>query len=79
MSPGTNLDRNGGRNFAISVPHLVNNATYQESYSVFSVYAKQAAAFGAIVNYGSQPITPHAVQASSDTPLNLTRRNQDCE
>ena len=31
------------------------------------------------MNYGSQPITPTAVQASLETPLNLTLVNQDCE
>ena len=61
------------------MPHTINNATYQESHTAFSSYAKEAAAFGAVMNYGSQPITPTAVQASSDTPLNLTDVNQDCE
>ena len=61
------------------MPHTVNNATYQESYAAFAAYAKQAADLGAVMNYGSQPIIPNAVQASSDTPLGLRLLNQDCK
>lgn len=61
------------------MPHRINNATYQESYAAFAAYAKRAADLGAVMNYGAQPITPNAVQASSDTPLGLTPVNQDCE
>ena len=67
------------RNYVVSMPHIVDNETYQESYAAFSAYAEQAAAFGAVMNYGSQPVIPSAVQASSNTPLNLTHVNQDCE
>ena len=63
----------------VSIPHKVDNATYQESYAAFAASAKEAAAFGAAMNYGSQPIIPHSVRASMDTPLNLTYDNQDCE
>lgn len=61
------------------MPHVVDNATYQESYAAFSIYAKQAATVGAIMNYGSQPVTPNAVQASENTPLNLQLVDQDCK
>lgn len=61
------------------MPHIVDNGTYQESYAAFSAYAEQAAAFGGVMNYGSQPVTPSAIQASSNTPLNLAFVNQDCK
>lgn len=74
----TNVNVPYRRDYVLSMPHKIDNATYQESYAAFSIYAKQAAAFGATMNYGSQPIIPNAVQASSDTPLGLTYINQDC-
>ena len=61
------------------MPHIINNVTYQESFAAFAASAKQAAKLGAAMNYGSQPITTSAVQASSDTPLGLTLVNQDCK
>ena len=61
------------------MPHSIDNSTYQESYAAFSSTAAQAATFGAVVNYGSQPFGLDAVQASLDTPLGLTNVNQDCK
>ncbi|KAL8823524.1 MAG: hypothetical protein Q9191_005777 [Dirinaria sp. TL-2023a] len=65
------------RDYVVSMPHKVNNATYQESYAAYTASAKEAAGFGAVMNYGSQPIIPHSARASVDTPLNLTEDNQD--
>ncbi|KAL1979197.1 hypothetical protein VTN96DRAFT_6519 [Rasamsonia emersonii] len=65
------------RDYVVSLPHRVDNATYQESYAAFTTYAEQAFAAGWTMNYGSQPISTNAVQASSDTPLNLTLVDQD--
>lgn len=67
------------RDYVVSMPHKVDNATYQESYAAFVPYAKQALASGWSMNYGSQPISMNAVRASFSTPLNLTLVNQDCK
>ena len=67
------------RDYVVSLPHIVDNATYQESYAVFVSLAKQASAFGTVMNYGAQPIMLALVKASSDTSLRLQTINQDCK
>lgn len=73
--PGTHPTRH----YVVSLPHKIDNQTYQESYSVFKDLAGQALARGWNMNYGSQPITATAAGESEDTPLNLTLVDQDCE
>lgn len=71
--PGTHPTRH----YVVSLPHKIDNQTYQESYSVFKDLAGQALARGWNMNYGSQPITATAAGESEDTPLNLTLVDQD--
>lgn len=67
------------RDYAVSTPHLIDNATYQESYAAFESLAKQALSSGWIMNYGSQAISKTGTEASSNTPLGLEPVGQDCE
>jgi hypothetical protein len=67
------------RHYVVSLPHKLDEATYNDSYAIFTKYEKQAADLGWHMNYGSQPISKLAVHKSSDTPLNLTNVEQDCE
>lgn len=63
----------------VSVPHRPDNATYQDSYTTFAIYADQAMGLGWSLKYGSQPISRNAVLRSLDTPLNLRAVEQDCK
>lgn len=67
------------RDYAVSIPHLVENATYQESYTAFEPLAKQALSLGWTMDYGSQSISKAGVKASDNTPLGLEPIGQDCE
>lgn len=63
----------------MSLPHVIDRATYQESYKAFSKTADRALASGWAMSYGSQLMSSDAVRASSHTSLGLTPVNQDCE
>ncbi|OKL55509.1 hypothetical protein UA08_09256 [Talaromyces atroroseus] len=65
------------RDYVVSLPHTVDKATYQESYTAFAAYAKQAMIAGWSMAYGAQPISMYAVRESSNTPLNLSDVDQD--
>lgn len=77
--PQLDSDDERGRDYVVSLPHTVDEATYQESYTAFAAYAKQAMAAGWSINYGAQPISAYAVRKSFNTPLNLSVVDQDCK
>lgn len=67
------------RDYVVSLPHLIDNETYQESYAAFEPLAKQALSLGWTMNYGSQAISQAGVKASVNTPLGLEPKQQDCK
>ncbi|KAK7737355.1 hypothetical protein SLS53_006658 [Cytospora paraplurivora] len=71
--PGTSRTRH----YVVSLPHAVNNATYQESYEAFVPLAEQAASKGWSMEYGAQLMSASGAEAASDTPLNLSLVSQD--
>jgi hypothetical protein len=67
------------RHYVVSLPHKVDNMTYQDSFKAFTSHAITAMASGWSMNYGAQPISVAAVNASWNTPLNLLPVDQDCK
>ncbi|KAI1423464.1 FAD-binding domain-containing protein [Xylaria sp. FL1777] len=65
------------RHYVVSLPHKVENSTYQDSFQSFVMHAEKALAAGWAINYGAQPISAIAARASSNTPLNLAPVDQD--
>ncbi|KAI0425481.1 FAD-binding domain-containing protein [Xylaria sp. FL1042] len=65
------------RHYVVSLPHKLDNSTYQESFRSFVSHAKKAMAAGWAINYGAQPISATAANASFNTPLGLELVDQD--
>lgn len=60
------------------MPHKVDKATYNESYTTFTSLAEEASARGWAFAFGSQPITANAARAASNMPTGLEVVEQDC-
>ncbi|KAI0409330.1 FAD-binding domain-containing protein [Xylaria palmicola] len=65
------------RHYAVTMPHKVDRATYNETYATFTSLAEKALTRGWQLAFGSQPISANAARAASDTPLGLEVVEQD--
>ncbi|KAI0521217.1 FAD-binding domain-containing protein [Xylaria bambusicola] len=63
--------------YAVTMPHKVDKATYNETYTTFTSLAEEASDRGWVFAFGSQPISANAARAASNMPLGLEVVEQD--